>query len=135
MEWSGRGAIGELPRIRVCRSGYFKVVVRLSGCSIGIGVPGVGREVFVVVILFRILAMVSTRQGLSGGIHLFRAHEEEMLYGVSHTRHIICIAKASNIDVDSRSSFIRIRIMDEKGFKLVRQSYDTVGSIIERWSF
>lgn len=119
MEWSGRGAVGELPRIRFCRSGYFKVVVRLSGGGISIGVPGVGREVFVVVILFGILVMVSTRPGLVGGIHLFRAHEEEMLYGVGHTRHIVCIAKASNIDVDSSSSFIRIRIMDEKGFKLV----------------
>lgn len=78
---------------------------------------------------------INNSQGLAVRDHLFRSHEEEMFHSVGHTRHIICIAKASNVDVDSSSSFVCIRVVDEKGFELVWQSYDTVGSIIERWSF
>ena len=71
---------------------------------------------------------------LVGRIYLFRSHEEKMLYSVGHAWHIICIAKASNIDVDSSASFVGIRIVYKKGFEFVRQSYDTIGSIIKRWS-
>ena len=79
--------------------------------------------------------VLSDSQALMIGTNLFGAHEKEMFYRVGHTRHIVCIAKASNIDVDSSSSFISIRVVDEKCFELVGQSYDPIGSIIERRSF
>ena len=77
---------------------------------------------------------ISNSPGLVGGMYLFGAHEEKMLHSVGRTRHIVCIAKTSNIDIDSSSSFVGIRVVDKKGFELVWQSNDTVGSIIECWS-
>ena len=90
------------------------------------------REVLIVVVLFGVLVAISRCQGLAGRTYLFRAHEEEMFHSVGHTRHIVCIAKTSDVDVDCSSSFVGVRVVDEKGFKLVWQSYDTVGSIVER---
>ena len=85
-----------------------------------------GREVFIVVVLFRVLVTLSDCQSLAGVFYLFRAHKEEMLHSVGHAWHIICIAKASNINVDPGASFVCICIVNEKGFELVWQSYDTV---------
>ena len=51
-----------------------------------------------------------------------------------HTRHVVCIAEASNVDIDGGASFVCFWVMDEKGFELVCQSYDTVGPIVECWS-
>lgn len=76
---------------------------------------------------------MSNCESLAGRNYLFRAHEEEMLHGVGHSWHVICIAKASDIDIDSSARFVSIRIVDEKGFELVRKSDDSVGSVIKRW--
>ena len=54
---------------------------------------------------------------------------------MGHAWHVVCIAKASHVDVNRSASFVCIWVMNEKSFELVRQSYDTVGSIVERWSF
>lgn len=62
---------------------------------------------------------ISDYWSLAGGIYLFGAHEEEMLDSVGHSWHIIGVAKASNIDVDSSASFVCFWVMNKKGFELV----------------
>lgn len=93
-----------------------------------------GGEVFIVVVLFGVLVGISKCSSIARRTYPFRAHEEEMLHCVGHTWHIICIAKASNVNVDSSASFVCIWVMDKKGLKLVRESDDSVGSVIKRWS-
>lgn len=64
--------------------------------------------------------------------YLLSSHEQEMLYGMGHARHVICIAKAADIDIDRRTGLVRFWIMDQQSFQLVWKPDDPVSSVIEQ---
>lgn len=52
-------------------------------------------------------------------LYLFRSHEEQMLHGMGHPRHVIRITEATHLDIDRRARFIGVWIMHQKGLELV----------------
>ena len=66
--------------------------------------------------------------------HLFRAHEQQMLDGMGHARHVVGIAKAPHFHVDTGASLVGVRIVHEQSVELIWQSNDSVGAIVEFWS-
>ncbi len=57
--------------------------------------------------------------GPRGFSYLLSAHEEEMLDSVSHSWHVVGIAKAANIDIDRCTGLVCFRVMDEESLELV----------------
>lgn len=51
---------------------------------------------------------------------------------MSHTRHVIVIAEAADLDVHRRAGFVGARVVHQQGFEPVGQSDHAVGSIVER---
>jgi len=58
--------------------------------------------------------------------YLLGAHEEQMLHCVSHAWKIGGIAETSNVDIHGCARFIRVWIVDEEHFQLVRQHDDSI---------
>ena len=65
-------------------------------------------------------------QALHRYIYLFSAHEEKMLDSMGHPWHVIIITEATDVDIHSSASFVRVWIVNEKGFELVGKSDDSV---------
>jgi len=57
--------------------------------------------------------------GLRVFSYLLRAHEEKMLDSVSHSWHVVGIAKAADIDIDRCTGLVCFRVMHEKSLELV----------------
>lgn len=111
-------------------SGAFKEVVGLSRRGVGIRVAGIRGKVRAVFVLNRILRTLGLIEEMEDDADLFRAHEEEMLYGMSHAGHVLLIREVTDIDIESSTSLVCLVVMHEKGFKLVRQLYYSVLSVV-----
>jgi hypothetical protein len=57
-----------------------------------------------------------------------------MLYRVSHSRHAVLIAKASDIDIHGSAGLVRLWVVDQEGLELVGQADDPIGPVVERGS-
>jgi hypothetical protein len=55
-----------------------------------------------------------------------------MLDGVGHSRHIILVAKAPNIDIHGGTGLVCLGIMNYEGFQLIWKADDPVGPVIQR---
>jgi len=51
---------------------------------------------------------------------LFCAHEQQMLDSVSHTGHVVGIAETANVDVHGGAGLVRVRVVDQQRFEVVR---------------
>ena len=70
-----------------------------------------------------------------GECNLFGAHEQRMLDGMGKTWHVLRIAEASYVHIDSRAGFVGVCIMYQQRFELVGQLYDSILAIIKSWHF
>lgn len=65
--------------------------------------------------------------------HLLSAHEEQMLDCMCHTRHILRVAEAADVDVHGCSGLVCLGIMDEQCFQVISELYNSVFSIVKQW--
>lgn len=88
-------------------------------------------QVLIVCILFWILGLIRIQELIrTESPYFLRAHEKQMLDCMGHTRHIVCIAKAADIDIDRGTRFVCFWVVYEKSFELIGQSYDSVRSVV-----
>lgn len=68
--------------------------------------------------------------------NLLGAHEEQMLYSMSHPRGVLWIAEVSHVDIHGRTGLVGFRIVNEEDLKLVAGQNDyPVLPVIERGFF
>ena len=57
-----------------------------------------------------------------------------MFDSMSHSRHVILITEAPDIDVHSSAGLVCLGVVDQKNLELVRETDDAVGSVVQRGS-
>ena len=76
--------------------------------------PGMSRKVLAVGVLYRVLGLIQNGYMLNARLgYLFGAHEQKMLNGVRHTRHVISIAERADINIDRSAGFVSFGIMNQ----------------------
>jgi hypothetical protein len=57
-----------------------------------------------------------------------------MFNSMSHSRHVILVTEAPDIDVHRSAGLVRLGVMDQKNLELVRETDDPVRPVIQRGS-
>ena len=136
-------------------SGDFKVVVRLGGAGVGIRRSGMRSQVLIVRVLLGILytakrskesppedyflilshttSPLVLERVLDNGLYtdLLRTQEEQMLDRMRHAGHVIVVGEIAHIDVDRGTGLVRVGVMHQQGFELVRQPNHPVRAIVQ----
>lgn len=53
-----------------------------------------------------------------------------MLHSMGHAGHFILVGEVAHIDIQGCASLVGLAVVDEEHLQLVREEYDTIGSVI-----